>query len=371
MMAKTSSRAMAVVSACALLAGCHKPAAGAKTAAASQPMAVSVTTVKSMALRGGLSSSGLLVSQYEAAVSTQLNGYRVAQVYVDQGAQVKAGQPMAKLDDTLLHSQVVEQQAMVAQQQVAAERSQAEAQRVAGLDNAGVLPEEQIIERRLAARSAKAAVAAAQAQLDDLLTREKLMIVRAPVSGLVLTRTVRPGDIAAPATPMFTIATDDIVELNAEVPESNLPQIKAGDRADVALPNGATVNGVVRVVSPQVDAQTKLGHVRVTLPVRADLRPGGYGRAIFLQSSRSGIVVPENAVHFDVDGASVMVLQADDRVRRAPVRTGERAQGLVELTQGPPAGTTILLGGGAFVLDGDKVTPVHVDDSLGDTGAGR
>jgi HlyD family secretion protein len=82
-------------------------------------------------------------------------------------------------------------------------------------------------------------------------------------------------------------------------------------------------------------------------------------------------VVPENAVHFDVDGASVMVLQADDRVRRAPVRTGERAQGLVELTQGPPAGTTILLGGGAFVLDGDKVTPVHVDDSLGDTGAGR
>jgi HlyD family secretion protein len=369
MMAKTSSRAIAVVSVCALLAGCQKPAADAKTAPG-QPMAVSVTTVKSMALRGGLSSSGLLVSQYEAAVSTQLNGYRVAQVYVDQGAQVKAGQPMAKLDDTLLHSQVVEQQAVVAQQQVAAERSEAEAQRVAGLDNAGVLPEEQIIERRLAARSAKAVVAAAQAQLDDLLTREKLMIVRAPVSGLVLTRTVRPGDIAAPATPMFTIATDDIVELNAEVPESNLPQIKAGDRADVALPNGATVNGVVRVVSPQVDAQTKLGHVRVTLPVRADLRPGGYGRAIFLQSSRSGIVVPENAVHFDVDGASVMVLQADDRVRRAPVRTGERAQGMVELTQGPPAGTTILLGGGAFVLDGDKVTPVRADASAGD-GAAR
>jgi HlyD family secretion protein len=66
-----------------------------------------------------------------------------------------------------------------------------------------------------------------------------------------------------------------------------------------------------------------------------------------------------------------MVLQGDDRVRRAPVRTGERAQGMVELTQGPPAGAIILLGGGAFVLDGDKVTPVRVDPSLGGEGAGR
>lgn len=357
-------RPLAILAAVTLVASCHKAAPG-EGAAASPPIAVTVTAVKTTALKGGLSASGLLVSQYEAAVSTQLNGYRVAQVYVDQGAQVKEGQPMAKLDDTLLHSQVVEQQAVVAQQQVAAERSQAEAQRVAGLDNAGVLPEEQITERRLAARSANAVVAAAQAQLDDLRTRERLMVVRAPVSGLVLARTVRPGDIAAPATPMFTIATDDVVELNAEVPESSLTQIKVGDRAEVALPSGAAVSGTVRVVSPEVDAQTKLGHVRVTLPVRADLRPGGYGRATFLQSSRPGVVVPESAVHFDADGASVMTLRADNRVRRIAVRTGQRAQGMVELVQGPPPGALILLGGGAFVLDGDRVTPVRANNGGG------
>ena len=156
------------------------------------------------------------------------------------------------------------------------------------------------------------------------------------------------------------MASGDVVELNAEVSEGDLGQIRPGDRADVALPSGTTASGVVRVVSPEVDAQTKLGHVRVTLPVRPDLRPGGYGRATFAQSSRPGLVVPESAVHFDVDGASVMMLEADDKVRRVAVRTGQRAQGMVELIQGPPPGALVLLGGGAFVLDGDQVRPVRV-----------
>ena len=169
---------------------------------------------------------------------------------------------------------------------------------------------------------------------------------------------LRPGDVAAPATAMFRIAADDVVELNAEVPEGDLARIKPGDPADVTLPSGAKVTGTVRLVSPEVDQQTKLGHVRITLPVRPDLRPGGYGQAIFSESARAASVVPESAIRFDADGASVMVLQSGDRVRRTPVRTGARAQGMVELLDGPPAGARVLLGGGAFVLDGDTVRPV-------------
>ncbi len=339
------------------VAACQKPAAASTEVR--QPLTVTTATVQDRGLKGGVSASGLLVPKLEAAVSTELSGYRVAKVFVDQAAHVVAGQPLAQLDDTLLKGQIAQQRANVAQQQVMAERAEAESQRVAGLDNLGVLPQEQIIERRLAARSAQSVVAAAQAQLDDLNTRESLMMVRAPVSGLVLEREVRPGDIAAPATVMFRIAADDVVELNAEVPESALSGIKPGDPADVTLPGGATVTGSVRLVSPEVDQQTKLGHVRITLPVRADLRPGGYGQASFSGSTRPVAVAPESAIRFDADGASVMVLQTGNRVRRMPVRTGARAQGMVELIEGPPVGSRVLLGGGAFVLDGDTVRPVE------------
>ncbi len=342
-----------------LLAGCHKPAA--KAAAAAAPLTVSVTPVRTQVLRGGVTASGLLIPKLEAAVSTELSGYRVAKVFVDQNAQVAADQPLAQLDDTLLRAQIAQQQAVVDEQKVASERSVAEAQRVAGLDNQGVLPQEQIVERRLGARSASAGVAAAQAQLNDLLTRERMMTVRAPVGGLVLERTVRPGDIAAPTMVMYRIAADNVVELNAEVPEADLAGIHPGDHVTVTLPDNASVDGVVRVVSPEVDAQTKLGHVRVTLPPRPDLRPGGYGRATFLNSGRSVTVIPESALRFDADGASVLTLGSGDTVHRVPVRTGARAGGLVELLSGPQPGATVLLGGGAFVLDGDKVNPVRTD----------
>ncbi len=349
------------------LAACGKPASVAKPAPT--PPTVSVATVRVQPLKGGLEASGLLVSREEAAVNTELNGYRVAQVLVDQGAHVAAGQPLARLDDTLLRAQIAQQRAVVNQQKVAGERAAAEADRVKGLDGQGVLSQEQIVERRLAARSAVAVTAAAQAQLDDLLTRERLMVVRAPVGGVVLDRTVRPGDVAVPSMTMFRLARGAIVELNAEIPEADLGRIRAGDRAQVRLPSGATVDGVVRLVSPEVEQQTKLGHARVTLPVRADLRPGGFARATFADASHTATVAPESAVRFDADGAYVMTLTPDDRTHRTPVKTGARSGGLVELVQGPTAGARVLLGGGAFVLDGDKVRPVSAPAAA--DGAGR
>jgi HlyD family secretion protein len=342
------------------LAACQKGSAH-PAAAQPQPLTVSVAPVREAVLKGGVTASGVLIPKLEAAVSTELSGYRVAQVLVDQDAHVSTGQPLARLDDTLLRAQIAQMRAQVDAQRVASERSKAEAERVAGLDNQGVLPQEQIVERRLAARSADANVAAAQAQLNDLLTREAMMTVRAPVGGLVLERTVRPGDIASPTSVMYRIADGDIVELNAEVSEGDLAGIRPGDHAVVTLPDNASVDGVVRVVSPEVDSNTKLGHVRVTLPVRPDLRPGGYGRATFAGSGRSAVVVPESAVRFDADGASVLVLGSGDRVHRVPIKTGARVGGLVEVVSGPKPGDMVLLGGGAFVLDGDLVRPVRSD----------
>jgi HlyD family secretion protein len=274
---------------------------------------------------------------------------------VDQGSTVTSGQPLVRLDDTLLRSQIAQGEAAVASQQANFERAESEARRVEGLDNQGVLSQEQIEERRLAARTAKAQLASAKAQLADLMVRQGLMVVRAPVSGRILDRTVRPGDIANGAMIMFRMARDGEVELNAEVPEDLLVKIRAGDKAQVALADGTTVTGVVRLVSPQVELQSRLGHARLTLPVQPNIRPGGFAHARFSSRGKAVNVLPEKAVNFDADGASVMVLGADQRVHRQKIRTGERSEGFVELLDGPPVGAQVVLGGAAFLLDGDHV----------------
>ena len=316
---------------------------------------LTVSTVADRSLKGGLTAAGNLVSRQEAGVASELAGYRIAKVFVDEDAWVAKGQPLVMLDDGLLRSQIAQEQANLLQQQVLGQRAQAEADRVKGLDNAGVLSMEQISERRLAARSAQAQVAVAKAQLDDMKTRQERLVIRAPESGRVLERNARPGDTSAVATTLFRIAVDGLVELDAEVSQADLSGIRINEPVEVDLPSGAKIAGHVRFISPRVDQQTGLGHVRVALPVREDLRPGGFARGVFLTTDHSAPTVPEGAIHFDANGASVMVIDNQNIVHRVPIVTGERAEGFVQLLKGPPVGARVALGGGAFVLDGDKV----------------
>lgn len=338
------------------LAGCHKTAAPPPGADA--PRAVPFAAVVRKFLGSQIDVSGRLVAREEAAVSSQLSGYLVARVLVDQDALVHAGQPLAVLDDTLLRSDIAQSRAALAQASVAADKGDQEAARVSALDHAGVLSDEAIAQRRLAARTAHAQFAQSQAQLGAQLVRQGLMVVRAPVEGRVLTRTVRPGDVASPSTVMFTLARDDRAELDAEIPEELLGAIHAGDHARVRLASGRWVDGTVRLVAAQVDAQTRLGRARVLLPIDREIRPGGYARARLAGVSQAVLAVPETAISYDGNGAWVTVIEPGDIVRRVAVKTGRRGDGLIELTQGPAANTRVLTGSQDFVLDGDRVKPI-------------
>jgi HlyD family secretion protein len=326
-----------------------------------------VVRVEMRRLNGGVVATGVLIPREEVAIFPELNGYRVAKVYVEADARVAAGQPLAQLDDTLLRSQIDQQKALVAQQQVAADQADDQARRADGLDGQGVLSAEQLDQRKFQARSAHAALSAQQAQLRDLQVRDERMTIRAPTAGLVLARNVRPGDVASAGgtTPMFRIARDSLIELRAQPSEADLSAIHVGDAAEVELSGGTKVDGTVRLVSPSIDGQTRLGEVRVRLPVREDVRDGGYGQATFSGASRTVAVVPETALRYDADGVSVMVVGDDDRVSEVPVRPGLHSDGYVELIKGPPVGARVMSGATVFVLTGDKVAPIEDRAAVG------
>uniref|UniRef100_B0SUR0 Efflux transporter, RND family, MFP subunit n=1 Tax=Caulobacter sp. (strain K31) TaxID=366602 RepID=B0SUR0_CAUSK len=345
MTTRTSLAAMLLIASVGLTAcGGEKDKAAPKTSAAAQARTVSVGSVETRPLGGGVEASGLLVSREEAAVGSELSGYRVARLYADEGDYVRAGQPLAQLDDTLLRAQVDQQAAVTAQ-------AQAEARRVADLDGQGVLSQEQIETRRYQAKVQEAA-------LKELRTRVSRMTITAPVSGLILQRGVQPGQIAGGGTtPWFTIARDGLVELDAEVNEADLAGVRPGQPAQVALPSGQSVSGVVRLVSPRVDSATRLGKVRVRLPVGPDLRPGGFGRATFGASGSPVTAIPESAIRYEADGLFVMTVDSNNRAHQVAVKVGQKGGGWAQLVKGPPAGTRVVLGGAAFVTDGDVIRP--------------
>lgn len=340
------------------VAGCRKPAP--VQTEAQRARAVTVVRLDAHPITGALSASGDLLPREEAAVLPEVSGYRVARVLVDVGDTVKAGQTLVQLDNTLIQAQVAQAEAVAAQAEVQAQQAEEQASRVKDLDGSGVLSQEQIDQRRFQAKASRATARAQAAQLRDLKTRAGKLAVTAPVSGLVLEKTVRPGDMSAQAgSPWFRLARDGQIELAADLGEGDLARVRPGQSATVTLPSGAVVTGKVRLISPQIDPQTKLGKVRILLPVRSDVRAGGFGRAVFDDATSTALAAPESAVRYDADGASVMTVGADNRVHRVLVRLGARGGGFVQIVQGPPAGSRIVANAAALMLDGDLVRPVE------------
>lgn len=342
-----------------LVSACSKKPATEDTAAGNLgARAVRVAEVELRPMAGTFAVSGLLVPREEAAVGSELSGFKVADVLFEEGAYVKKGQPLVILDSGLLQAKIAQAAASVEQARAQAVQADGEAARVAGLDGTGILSDEQINSRRSQAKSANAAVAVVEAQLNDLRTQELRMIIRAPVAGTVLQRTVRRGDIAGPSQVMFRIARDGLIELDAEVPEDALARIAVGNSVTVTLPSGAELAGDVRLLSPRVDPQTKLGRVRVRLPRDPGLRAGGYARAVFTRAATPVPAAPEKAIQFEASGPLLVVIDESNRAHRVSVKTGARDDGFVVIEEGPPVGTRVALGGGAFLLDGDLVDPV-------------
>ena len=354
---KTSLALIAGLAGLMALSACAKKEPPKKDPAATA-LSVSVVKIESRALGGAVSASGSLRPREEAAVAPEVSGFRVLKVNADVGDTVRAGQVLVQLDPALLQAQIAQAEAQAAQ-------ADDQARRVADLDGTGVLSQEQIAQRRFQAQ-------AARASLRDLQTRMGKLAVTAPVSGVILERTVRPGDLSAGGgTPWFRIARDGQMELSANFSEDELARIRPGQAATVDLPGDAQVQGTVRLVSPLIDPQSKLGEVRVLLPARPDIRAGGFARATFADAGGATSIVPETAIRYDAGGASVMTVGADNRVKRAAVQTGLRANGQVQLLKGPPAGTRVVQNAASFLLDGDVIKPTDAASPQPNVAAAR
>jgi HlyD family secretion protein len=128
------SRSTAVLLAFSVTASSSKPSEDTANAASmTVSRSVSVARVEMRPLGGTLTASGLLIPYEEAAVGSQLSGFRIATVMVDEGALVRAGQPLVQLDPTLIEAKIAQARAQLAQARAQASQAQTEADRVQGL----------------------------------------------------------------------------------------------------------------------------------------------------------------------------------------------------------------------------------------------
>ena len=183
--------------------------------------------------------------------------------------------------------------------------------------------------------------------------------LKAPAAGLVTRSTAAIAATAsgAPGEPLFRIAIDNEIELEADIPSIHVPMLATGQSARIQLADSRELSGRVRLVPASVDQKTQLGRARVSLERASGLRLGIFARATIDASRSCGISVPRAAVTYRTEGASVQIVR-NDMVETRRVQIGFHSDDDIEIRNGLREGDTVVANAGSSLRDGDKVKPI-------------
>ena len=399
--------AVVLAGACLALSDCGRsrpaaPAAEAKT--------VTVARAARATISVSLDYSARIRPKQEIVVSPKVAG-RVASVPADVSQKVRRGQVLFTLEsndyeaqarqaravldsakanltrtsDSSLSSQLIQAQAAVKQAQVQDDDARDFADRMQKLFTEGSVSRQQRDDAK--ARADGAAIALDTAKQNLILLQEKAgpqstgvattqvdqaqaaadlaesqlsnSVVVSPLTGVVASRAVDPGELVAAGSPAFVVIDLSSVTAEASVDEGIVRKIRPGERVAVSAEAAGTgpFVGVVDTVSPAADPRTQGYAVKIRIDNPGDaVRPGMLARVSFPVESRAGVLAVPNQALVTDSGVQYLYLVEDGVVKKAAVQTGISDDSVTEITAGVSEGALVITEGQSFLNEGERVT---------------
>lgn len=339
--------------------GSGKNGAAAADEAAAQAQSVTVIVPTATTVTRSISATGTLAARREIPVGVVGEGGRVTQVYADAGDWVKQGQTLVAIDRSVQAQQAEALRAQIGVAKADLQLAQNELNRAQALVSRGFISKADV-DRRIATRdSAHARLHVSQAQYNQAVASNARLTIVAPASGYVLERNVEPGQTASPGGgPLFRIAKDGQMELQAQVGETDLAELAIGVTA-LVTPAGSDrqFTGQIWQKAPIINEQTRQGIARIALPFDTALRPGGFASAEIKAGAATATMLPESAVLNDRKGNFVYIISKDNKAVRRNVKTGAVSSGGVPIIEGLNGTERIVLFAGGFLNPGETVIP--------------
>lgn len=186
-------------------------------------------------------------------------------------------------------------------------------------------------------------------------------LLHAPAGGTIIKSRADIGAVSSPhGDPLFQIAADSVIEVDAEVPGLYVAEIAEGQTASIKVEQGE-VSGRVRLVAAEIDPVSHMGHVRLSVSPDFPLRAGGFARASIDTSRSCGVSVPRSAVLHGSDGVSVQIVHGHI-IETHRVRLGLYSDHNVEIREGVRVGDLVVAHAGTSLRDGDEVTTRPIDE---------
>ena len=356
---------------------------------------VAVAPVKRETIANSLTIAGQFIPYQNVDLHAKVAGY-IRTINVDIGDRVHKGQVLAVLEIPELVAEVDEAQASVHHAEEEIQRahsdvSRAEADSVALHANAerltntskarpGLIAQQELDDATAKDRAsqaqvdaAKSALAAAKQQLAVAQANQQhysalsdYAKITAPYDGVVTWRFSDTGSLVQAGTstnsglPVVTLAQIDVLRLRIPVPESLTSKIRTGDTADVRVQaTGEHFTGKVARFTNSLDPSTRTMQVEIDVPnPHYHLQPGMYAEVhLSANSVANALTVPIEAVKRSDDAASVLVIDAQNRVESRAVQLGVESSNNVEILSGLTQGEKVVVGNLGAYQPGELVRP--------------
>jgi membrane fusion protein (multidrug efflux system) len=363
-----------------LLAGCEEPNSAVAAGQTSEPD-VSVVTVRPQPRAIVRELPGRVAPTRVSDVRPRVSGIVTERMF-SQGSEVKAGDPLYRIDPRPFEVEVQSSEAALAKAVAAFDQAAQQARRVATLTSQHATSEAENEKANGAMRQAEAEVEGRKAEVARAKLNLSYATIRAPIDGVVGAALVSEGALAVQndtnlATiqqldPIYADFTQSVTELNQlrrSLESGELDRI-APDAARVrlVLDDGAVyaTAGKLLFSDARVDAHTGQVTLRGEFPnPKRELLPGMYVRVLIEQGiDTDAIALPQQAIQRNGGGGSeVFVVKDDNRVAVQAVRTGSIQDGQWFVTEGLKAGDKVVVEGFQKFAAGDKVRPMSFTEA--------
>jgi RND family efflux transporter MFP subunit len=284
---------------------------------------------------------GTVQAKLHATLEAKLSGH-IAEMPVTLGETVQKGQLIARLD-------AGEIAARLEQAKASLDEADHDWQRISTL-----FAEQSVT--RAEYDSAQARQQIAQSAVTEAKAMMSYVDITAPFTGVITKKWADVGDLAAPGKPVVDIEDPSALQIQADVPESLIGNVKPGDQLTARI---ATVTndiaGTVAEMSPVADPNTRTFVVKLDLPDTPGLHSGQFGRVAVPVGEASAIRVPCTAV-VQRGQMEIVFVAVNGHAQLRLVKIGTRVGDEVEVVSGLNPGEPVVTEGASDLIDGQPLT---------------
>lgn len=296
------------------------------------PASVDIIIASQEEFSNDIEVNGTVLSNEMVELHPEVSG-RLVYLNIADGANVKEGTILARINDADLQAQLEQQQNQL-------ELATKTEQRLKSLLAVNGVNQADYDAALTQLSSLKAAVKILNAQIDKT-------IIKAPFSGELGLRMVSPGAYITPQTVICTLQQTEQLKVDFTVPEQYSYLVSKGKQINIqAGDDKAFQTAIILAIEPRINTATRNLMVRAILK-NSKLNPGAFVKVVFNEKQK-GIVVPSNAIIPEAISNQVILIKNGKAIFKN-VETGVRTENIVEIKKGIEPGDSVVVSGVMFV----------------------